>query len=159
MILLLWEKIFEYKNSIFSSDVCYDLSLWWHLPNLDIAFKQIKIVKITKNILTCCFVFLPHILTRYKYFVHFCLHLFTIMYKCGLVSITFYGLYDKFTSFWVYLNSYYIAQMYYICLGPIFQCGFNCDIYLSIGLTHFGNFENWQVYICILHHFSMQIQL
>jgi hypothetical protein len=26
-------KIFEYKNSIFSSDVCYDLSLWWHLPN------------------------------------------------------------------------------------------------------------------------------
>jgi len=26
-------KKFEYKNSIFSSDVCYDLSLWWHLPN------------------------------------------------------------------------------------------------------------------------------
>jgi len=26
-------KNFEYKNSIFCSDVCYDLSLWWHLPN------------------------------------------------------------------------------------------------------------------------------
>ena len=55
MILLLWEKNFEYKNPIFFSDVCYDLSLWWHLPNLDIAFKQIKTVKITKNNLACCF--------------------------------------------------------------------------------------------------------
>jgi hypothetical protein len=55
MILLLWEKNFEYKNSIFSSDVCYDLSLWWHLPNWDIAFKQFKIVKIPKKILLSVF--------------------------------------------------------------------------------------------------------
>jgi hypothetical protein len=73
MILLLWEKNFEYKKSILLSDVCYDLSLWWHLPNWDIAFKQIKIVKIPKNNLACCFFFLPHILTRYKCVVHPCL--------------------------------------------------------------------------------------
>jgi len=42
-------KKFEYKNSILLSNVCYNLSLWWHLPNWDIAFKQIKIVKIPKE--------------------------------------------------------------------------------------------------------------
>jgi hypothetical protein len=44
--------------------------------------------------------------------------------------------------FGVYLNSYCIVQMYYICPRPVFQCKFNCDIYLLIGLTYFGNFEN-----------------
>ena len=39
------------KNWIFSSDVCYDLSLWWHLPNWDISFNQIKMVEIPKKIL------------------------------------------------------------------------------------------------------------
>jgi hypothetical protein len=33
-------------------------------------------------------------------------------------------------------------DVYYICLGPVFQCEFNCDVYLIIGLTCFGNFEN-----------------
>jgi len=55
MILLLWENNFEYKNSILLSDVCYDLSLLWQLPNWDIAFKQIKIVKIPKKILLAVF--------------------------------------------------------------------------------------------------------
>jgi hypothetical protein len=32
MILLLWQK-FEYKFSKMLSGVCFDLSLWWHLPN------------------------------------------------------------------------------------------------------------------------------
>src|SRR6202042_717910 len=38
-------KIFEYKFSKLLSDVCFDLSLLWHLPNWDIAFEIIKIVK------------------------------------------------------------------------------------------------------------------
>ena len=42
-------KKFVYKFSKMLSDVCFDLSLWWHLPNQDIAFKQIKIVKILKK--------------------------------------------------------------------------------------------------------------
>jgi hypothetical protein len=42
-------KNFEYKISKMLLDVCYDLSLWWHLPNWDIAFKQIKIVKKLKT--------------------------------------------------------------------------------------------------------------
>ena len=39
-------KFFEYKFSKMLSDVCFDLSLSWHLPNWNIAFKIIKIVKI-----------------------------------------------------------------------------------------------------------------
>jgi hypothetical protein len=48
-------KNFQYKISKLFSDVCFDLSLLWQLPNLDIAFKQIKIVKMPKNNLVCCF--------------------------------------------------------------------------------------------------------
>ena len=44
-----------------------------------------------------------------------------------------------------------LLGMYYICPGPVFQCEFNCDVYFVIGLTCFGNFENWQICICILH--------
>ena len=35
-------KNFEYKFSKMLSDVCFDLSLLWHLPNQDIAFEIIK---------------------------------------------------------------------------------------------------------------------
>ena len=63
---------------------------------------------------------------------------------------------------WIYvvlgilnLNSYYTIGMYYICPGPVFQREFNCDDYFVIGLTSFGNFENCQICICILHHGKM----
>jgi hypothetical protein len=49
--------------------------------------------------------------------------------------------------FWVYLNNYCTTWMCYICPGPVFQCEFNCDVNLGFGLTCFGNFENWQIYI------------
>jgi hypothetical protein len=41
----------EYKISKMLSDVCFNLSLWWHLPSWDIASKQFKIVKIPNNCL------------------------------------------------------------------------------------------------------------
>ena len=122
------------------SDVCFDLSLWWHLPNWVIAFKMVKIVKLPKKMLAHSILFLQHILTRYKCVVHSCLHLFTIMYKHCILWIPFYGWYDTFTLFWVYFNSYCIAQMYYICPGPVFQCEFNCGVCLLIKLTCFSNF-------------------
>ena len=81
-------KKFEYKNTKISSDVCYDLSLWWHLPNLDIAFKQMKIVKIPKNNLACCFWFSPHILTKVQMC---CTLLFTSVYSYVQVwSLVYY---------------------------------------------------------------------
>jgi len=42
-------KKFQYKISKLFSDVCFNLLLLWQLPNLDIAFKQIKIVKMPKK--------------------------------------------------------------------------------------------------------------
>ena len=33
-------------------------------------------------------------------------------------------------------------DIYYICLGPIFWCEVNCDIYLVIEPTCFGNLED-----------------
>jgi hypothetical protein len=78
MILLLWEKKFQYKNSKLFSDVCFDLLLLWQLPNLDIAFKQIKIVKMPKNNLTCCF----FVHTTYTHKVQMCWALlFTFVYN------------------------------------------------------------------------------
>ena len=59
-------KKFEYKISKMLLDVCFDLSLWWHLPNWDIAFKQIKTIQILKKKIACCFVFLKYILSRSK---------------------------------------------------------------------------------------------
>ena len=91
----------------------------------------------------------------------FCLMAYThkIQMCCtGMVSCLF-----LFMANMTHLHHFGFISMtitlYYICPGPVFQCGFNCDIYALIGLTYFGNFENQQVNICILHHFSMQIQL
>jgi hypothetical protein len=73
------KKFWIQKFNIFLSDVCYDLSLWWHLSNLVIAFKQIKTVKITKNNLVCCFFF---VLTTYTHQVQMCcMLLFTSVYN------------------------------------------------------------------------------
>jgi hypothetical protein len=78
------KKKFEYTNSIFFSDVCYDLSLWWHLPNLDIAFKQIKIVKITKNNIACSYhIYSPGTNVLYTP-VYICLQSCTGMVSCLL---------------------------------------------------------------------------
>jgi hypothetical protein len=38
-----------------------------------------------------------------------------------------------------------------------FWCQFNCDVNLAFGLTCFENFENWQIYICILYCFQHEV--
>ena len=49
---------------------------------------------------------------------------------------------------------------YDICPGPVFQCEFNCGVHFVIRLTIFGNFFVFIcIYICVIHHFSLWIQL
>ena len=94
-----------------------------------------------------------------------CAHM--IQLCCTLICTSVYN-YVQLQSlvycllWWIYivldilnLNSYYTIGMYYICPGPVFQREFNCDDYFVIGLTSFGNFENCQICICILHHGKM----
>jgi hypothetical protein len=88
--LLLWEKKFEYKISKMLLDVCFDLSLWWHLPNQDIAFKQIKIVKILKR--NCSLFCVPKIYTLkvqicYETFVLICHHSGTFLIRILCLKI------------------------------------------------------------------------
>ena len=86
MILLPWEKNFEYKFSKMLFDVFGDLSLLWHLPNQDIACKQFKIVKIPKKCLFIVLCSYNNILSRskcaYETFVLICHHCGT-----GLIRI------------------------------------------------------------------------
>ena len=88
--LLLWEKNFECKFSKMLLDVRFDLSLWWHLPNYDIAFKQIKIVKKLKKI--CSLFCVPKIDTLkvqicYETFVLICHHSGTILIRILCLKI------------------------------------------------------------------------
>ena len=102
----MWEKKFEYKISKMLLDVCFDLSLWWHLPNQDIAFKQIKIVKILKK--NCSLFYVPKIYTLmvqicYETFVLICHHSGTFLIRilcpkivkipqnCLLIIVFFYN--------------------------------------------------------------------
>jgi hypothetical protein len=84
-------KNFQYKISKLFSDVCFDLLLW-QLPNLDIAFKQIKIVKMPKNYLACCFFCLYHIYSQGTNVlctvVYICLQSCTSMVSCQLPFMT-----------------------------------------------------------------------
>ena len=86
--------------------------------------------------------------------------LYTLMYICLQLCA---AIVSRLLPLWLIyivggilnLNSYYTIGMYYICPGPVFQREFNCDDYFVIGLTSFGNFENWQICICILHRGKM----
>jgi len=40
-----------------------------------------------------------------------------------------------------------LAHIYIYAFCIKFQCEFNCDVYFAIGLTYYGNFENWHIYI------------
>ena len=57
------------------SDVCFDLLLWWHLPNWDIAFKIVKIVKLPKKCLLTVF-------CSYNIYSQGTNVLYTLVYMC-----------------------------------------------------------------------------
>ena len=50
-------------------------------------------------------------------------------------------------------------RIYDICPGPVFRCEFNGCVHFAITLTIFGNFFVLYVCICIIHNFSVWIQL
>src|ERR1700729_1795239 len=64
-------KFFEYKFSKMLSDVCFDLSLLWHLHNWDIAFEIIKKVKISLNISSLFFILIK-IITTCDHMIQLC---------------------------------------------------------------------------------------
>ena len=59
-----------------------------------------------------------------------------------------------------YIYSYWICNILYIvCPGPNFWCECNGSVHFVIRLAIFGNSFMFHVYICIIHHFLVWIQL
>ena len=133
------------------SNVCFDLSLSWQLPNYDIAFEN------SQNITKYFFTLIKNITTCAHMIQLCCTLLCTSVYNyVQLQSLIYCLLWLIYIVFGILnLNSYYTIGMYYICPGLVFQREFNCDDYFIIGLTSSGNFENWQICICILHRGKM----